>query len=407
MKTGKPPPGRLSHRTLKLSAPGTSSMRSKANALKESGVRIINFAAGELAFDACQYMKAGAIDAVNGAKNRYTPPLGLPQLRETIARHVSQRCGIPVTSSEIAVTAGAKQALFNTALVLLNPGDEVIVPRPYWETLPTQIQLAGATPIFVDTRDDNYHLSCRAVEMALTPRTRMIVINTPNNPAGTVYQREQLTETGKLALEHGLWVVFDECYRTLLRPPHEHHNILSLVPALKSQTVLVDSFSKSLAVTGWRVGYACGPSDVITAMHNLQGHTTSNPNSLAQWAALDTLNADTRAFTDEVNQFLETQRQVACSHLDRIDSIRYAPAEGAFYLYIDISRLSGRRHYDTRICDVEHLADLLLSEAHIAVVPGSGCGDPGSIRISYAVNHAELIEGLTRFEQFISELVAD
>ncbi|MDN8554991.1 pyridoxal phosphate-dependent aminotransferase [Citrobacter werkmanii] len=405
MKICTSPPGRLSRRTLALSAPGTSSMRSKANAMKESGIRIINFAAGELTFDACQYMKIGAIDAVNGARNRYTPPLGLPLLREKIANTVSQRCGIPVDASEIAVTAGAKQALFNAAMVLLNPGDEVIIPLPYWETLPTQIILAGAVPVFVDTRADNYHLSCNAVATALTPRTRMIVINTPNNPTGTVYQREQLTGIARLALEHQLWVVFDECYRTLLRTPHEHHNILSLVPELKSQTVLVDSFSKSLAVTGWRVGYACAPSDVVAAMHNLQGHTTSNPNSLAQYAALKTLSADTTAFTNEVNQFLDEQLQIACTHLNLVKGIRYAPAEGAFYLYIDISGKLGGRHSGSTIKDVDHLADLLLNEAHIAVVPGSGCGDPKSVRISYAVSRDELSEGLTRFAQFMSELV--
>lgn len=284
----------LSHRALILKAPGTSSMRSKANALKESGIKVINFAAGELSFDACADMKAGAIDAINGARNRYTPPIGLPQLRERLAQQVSQRCGVAYAANEVAVTAGAKQALYNAAMVLLNPGDEVIVPTPYWETSPTQILLAGATPVFVDTRAADYRLTCKAVEKALSPRTKMIVINTPNNPTGTVYQREELRKIAQLAYEHRLWVVFDECYRKLVRQPHQHHNIVSLFPALKNQTVLVDSFSKSQAVTGWRVGYACAPAEVIAAMHNLQGHTTSNPSSLAQYAALNTLIADSR-----------------------------------------------------------------------------------------------------------------
>ncbi|WP_259699569.1 pyridoxal phosphate-dependent aminotransferase [Pseudomonas frederiksbergensis] len=382
-------------------------MRSKANALKESGIKVINFAAGELSFDACQDMKAGAIDAINGARNRYTPPIGLPQLRTRLAQHVSQRCGVPFAANEVAVTAGAKQALYNTAMVLLNPGDEVIIPTPYWETAPTQVVLAGAIPVFVDTKADDYRLTCKAVERALTPRTKMILINTPNNPTGTVYQREQLRLIAQLAFDHQLWVVFDECYRKLVRRPHEHHNIVSLFPALKNQTVLVDSFSKSQAVTGWRVGYACAPAEVIAAMHNLQGHTTSNPSSLAQYAALNTLIADSPHFGHQVNVFLDEQLLAACTCLGYVDGITCAPPEGAFYLFIDVSRKLGCRYLGTKIRDVDHLADLLLTEAHIAVVPGSGCGDPHSIRISYAVEREELIEGLTRFGQFMSEVVAD
>ncbi|PYC34687.1 pyridoxal phosphate-dependent aminotransferase [Pseudomonas protegens] len=397
----------LSKRALGLSAPGTSSMRSKANALKESGVKVINFAAGELSFDACQDMRTGAIEAIENARNRYTPPIGLPALREKLAQQVSQRTGVTFAANEVAVTAGAKQALYNACMVLLNPGDEVIVPTPYWETFPTQIRLAGATPVLVETRGDDYRLTLEAVQGALSERTRMIVINTPNNPTGTVYQRQQLLAIAQLAFNQGLWVMFDECYRGLVREPHEHHNILSLFPALKPQTVLIDSFSKSQAVTGWRIGYACAPAPVIAAMHNLQGHTTSNPSSLSQYAALNTLNADSSQFADQVNPFLQRQLHAACTYLDRLEGISYAPPEGAFYLYLDVSSRLGGYYRGEQVRDVEHLADLLLTEAHIAVVPGSGCGDPHCIRISYAVEYQELIEGLGRFSQFMSAIVMD
>lgn len=396
----------LSQRAQRLSAPGTSSMRSKANALKEAGINVVNFAAGELSFDACPIMKAAAADALATARNRYTPPIGLPQLRHALAQQVTQRCGVNYAADEIAVTAGAKQALYNAAMVLLNPGDEVIVAVPYWETFPTQIQLAGGVPVYVDTAADDYRLTCAAVQKALTPRTRMIVINTPNNPTGTVYQREELLGIARLAFAHRLWVVFDECYRKLVRAPHEHHNIVSLFAPLKHQTVLVDSFSKSHAVTGWRVGYACAPAPVIAAMHNLQGHTTSNPSSLSQYAALGSLMADAPHFTRQLNAFLDQQLLAACTCLGHVDGIRCAPPEGAFYLFIDVSRKLGGRYLGTVIRDVDHLADLLLTEAHIAVVPGSGCGDGNSIRISYAVEREALIEGLTRFSRFMSEIVA-
>lgn len=397
----------LSQRALGLSAPGTSSMRSKANALKESGIKVINFAAGELSFDACEDMRAGAIEAIANARNRYTPPIGLPALREKLAQRVSQRTGAAFAANEVAVTAGAKQALYNACMVLLNPGDEVIVPTPYWETFPTQIRLAGATPVCVQTRADHYRLTVDAVRGALTERTRMIVVNTPNNPTGTVYEREQLLAIAQLAQERQLWVMFDECYRGLVREGHEHHNILALCPALKGQTVLIDSFSKSQAVTGWRVGYACAPAPVIAAMHNLQGHTTSNPSSLSQYAALNTLNADSSHFADLVNPFLQRQLHAACTYLDRLEGVSYAPPEGAFYLYIDVSSRLGGYYHGEAVRDVDHLADLLLTEAHIAVVPGSGCGDPHCIRISYAVEYEELIEGLGRFAQFISAIVID
>ncbi|CAM3519781.1 pyridoxal phosphate-dependent aminotransferase [Pseudomonas floridensis] len=379
-------------------------MRSKANALKERGIDVINFAAGELSFDASHAMKTGVMEAVKSARNRYTPPIGMPSLREALAQEVSQRCGVAYSASEVAVTAGAKQALYNAAMVLLNPGDEVIVPRPYWETFPTQILLAGAIPVFVDTQADDYRLTFKAVEQALSPRTRMIVINTPNNPTGTVYQRDQLMQIAQLAFDHQVWVVFDECYRKLVRQPHEHHNIVSLFPALKAQTLLVDSFSKSQAVTGWRVGYVCAPVEVVSAMHNLQGHTTSNPSSLAQYAALNTLNAGSPDFTREVNTFLDQQLQAALICLGYVDGVTCAPAEGAFYLFINVARQLGGNYLGTTIQDVDHLAELLLTEAHIAVVPGSGCGAPECIRISYAVEREELIQGLTRLGQFMSEV---
>jgi len=397
----------LSDRARSITAPGTSSMRSKANALKDRGIKVINFAAGELSLDACPPMKAGAIDAVESRRNRYTPPIGLPQLREKLAESVSRRCGTLFTADEIAVTAGAKQALFNASMVLLNPGDEVIVPTPYWETFPTQIRLAGATAVCVDTHADQYRLTRRAVESVLTDRTRMIVINTPNNPTGTVYQREELLGIAKLAFDRQIWVVFDECYRHLVRHPHEHHNILSLFEPLRQQTVLVDSFSKSQAVTGWRVGYACAPAHVISAMHNLQGHTTSNPSSLSQYAALSTITSGSEAFIAEINQFLERQLTEARAFLDRIEGIAYAPPEGAFYLFVDVSGKLGRHYRGQRIRDVDHLAELLLTEAHVAVVPGAGCGDQNCIRISYAIEHEELAEGLMRLGQFIAEIDVD
>ena len=394
----------LSRRAGLLSPPGTSSMRSKANALKEAGVHIVNFAAGELSFDACEDMRVGAGEAIQNGRNRYTPPIGLPALRSALAERMTKRCNTRYSSDEVAVTSGAKQALFNAALLVLDPGDEVIIPTPHWETFPTQVRLAQANPIFVDTRSDNFKLTAVAVKRAITDRTKMIIINTPNNPTGAVYRADELQEIAKIAFEKSIWVLFDECYQSFIHNPNQHHNIVKLFEPIKRQTILVDSFSKSYAVTGWRAGYACGPSEIISAMHNLQGHTTSNPNSLAQYAALHTLTNESGTFLAEVKRFLACRLEGALGILNSIDGISYAPPEGAFYLYVDVSQQLNRSFMGRRIPDVDSLCELLLTEAHIAVVPGTASGDPRGTRMTYCLEPDELRIGLERFRNFLLAL---
>ncbi|MBI6954538.1 MULTISPECIES: aminotransferase class I/II-fold pyridoxal phosphate-dependent enzyme [unclassified Pseudomonas] len=395
----------LSQRSARISAPGTSSMRSKANALRDAGIKVINFAAGELSSDAAPDMRHGAIAAVHEQWNRYTPPLGNPRLRQALASSVSQRLGVDYRADEIAVSSGAKQALFNSAMVLFDPGDEVIIPRPYWETFPTQVELAGACPVFVDTKGDNHSLRGAAVKAAVSPRSKAIIINTPNNPTGVVYAPRELIAIGELALEHKLWVIFDECYRSLLRNGQQHHNLVALLPELKASTIIIDSFSKSQAVTGWRLGYACAPKAVVAAMHNLQAHTTSNPSSLAQYAALNALDGDgARQFGAEVNAQLDRQLAIATALLGKLETIRFSPPQGAFYLYLDITRLLGKRYQGEAIRDASHLCELLLTEARIALVPGCSNGDPCAVRLSYSVSPQDLEEGLGRFTDFIATL---
>lgn len=395
----------LSARAGRIGAPGTSSMRSKANALRDAGIKVINFAAGELATDAAPDMRSGAIAAVHEQWNRYTPPLGNPRLRQALANSVSQRLGVSYGADEIAVSSGAKQALFNSAMVLLNPGDEVLIPRPYWETFPTQVELAGATPVFIDTRADHYSLRSAAVKAALSPRSKAIIINTPNNPTGVVYSPQDLLAIGELALERKLWIIFDECYRGLLRGSQQHHNIVSLLPELKDSAIIIDSFSKSQAVTGWRLGYACAPKAVVTAMHNLQAHTTSNPSSLAQYAALTALDGEASLrFAADINAQLDRQLATATALLGQLEGIRFAPPQGAFYLYLDIGDLLGKRYQGQPLRDASHLCELLLTEARIALVPGCSNGDPRAVRLSYSVSEDDLAEGLGRFATFIASL---
>lgn len=397
-------PRSLSQRMELVSAPGTSSMRAKANALRAQGVDIHNFAAGELFLDASEGMKRHAIDAVRNRRNRYTPPLGMPELREILAEHLSRRTGVAYSPAEVAVTCGAKQALFNTALVLLNPGDEVLIPAPYWETFPTQIQLAGGVPVIVDTSAHGYRPRIDDLRAALTGRTKMIVLNTPNNPTGVVYDETLLRQIGAFALLHGLWVVFDECYGDLVRAPHVHHSLIGLCPELKEQTIVVNSFSKSHAVTGWRVGYAGAPAHVIGAMHNLQGHTTSNPSTLAQWAAHGVMHDRDTSFVEQANAFLERQLRTALAITADIRDVSLAPPEGAFYLYFNVSNKLGRSYLGSGVDNIDQLATILLSEAHSAVVPGSAFGDPFGFRISYALEEAALETGLARIRDVLNAI---
>ena len=380
-------------------------MRELANELRLSGVDVINFAAGELDGDASDFIRSAAKSAIDRGCNTYTPTLGMKPLRQAIAGQVSKRCGTQYSADEIGVTAGAKQALYNAVMVLLNPGDEVIIPRPYWVTFPAQVELAGAKPVFVDTRATGYRLTAEDMEKAVTPATKAIIINSPNNPTGVVYGRDALFRIAQIAMERKIWIIFDECYLDLLRNGFTHWNVVQLFEPIKNQTVLVNSFSKSCAVTGWRIGYACGPKHVISAMENLQGHTTSNPCSISQYAVEAALRNDDGQFLKNVNAKLQERVRIALPIVRSMEGITCAPAEGAFYLFLNIQRKLGKSFRGQTISDVGTLSELLLSEANVAVVSGDGFGDPNGLRVSYAIETKQVEEGLQRMKQFFDSII--
>jgi aspartate aminotransferase len=301
----------LADRTKRIAPPGTSAMHELANDLKWSGVYVINFAAGELDCDASDLMKTEGKLAIDEGCNKYTPTLGTKKLREQIAAQVSTRCSVPYSADEVGVTAGAKQALYNAAMVLFNSGDEVIIPQPYWVTFPAQVQLAGAKPVFVDTLRTGYRLAAEDLERAISPATKAGIINSPNNPTGVIYEADELRRISQIALERKIWIIFDECYSELVRAGATHRNVVQLVEETKGQTILINSFSKSHAVTGWRIGYACGPKHVVSAMETFQGHTTSNACTIPQHAALAALQQDDGQFIKNVNAVLEERLRIA------------------------------------------------------------------------------------------------
>jgi aspartate aminotransferase len=395
----------LAERTLKIKPSSTSRMRELANELKKSGVDVINFAAGELDGDASDFIKNAAKMAIDQGCNKYTPTLGMKQLREGIAEQVSKRCGTRYCADEIGVTAGAKQALYNAAMVLLNPGDEVIIPRPYWVTFPAQVELAGAKPVFVDTREAGYQLRVEDFEKAVTAATKAAIVNSPNNPTGVVYGPDSLLRIAQIALKRKIWIIFDECYSELVRNGGTHRNVVQLLEPVKSQTILVNSFSKSHAVTGWRLGYACGPKHVISAMENLQGHTTSNPCSISQCAAEAALHNDDGRFIKNVNAVLEERLRIAMLIVGSMKEISCAPAQGAFYLFLNVERKLGKSFRGRVVENVATLCELILSEANVAVVSGDGFGDPTGLRVSYAIGTKQVEEGLHRMKRLFDCIV--
>jgi aspartate aminotransferase len=379
-------------------------MRTIANELKARGVQVINFAAGELDVDTFELVKEGARKAIEKGKNIYTPTFGLPELRRQIGALVSRHAGIEYSQTEVGLTAGAKQALYNACMVLLDPEDEVIIPAPYWVTFPTQVELAHGRPVFLDTRPHGYQLTANAVESAITPRTKAIVINTPNNPTGAVYSRDELAKIAALAIRHDFWIIFDECYASLVRTGHKHEHILSIEPRLKSRAVLVNSFSKSHALTGWRLGYVAAPAEVIKAMENLQGHTTSNPSSIAQHAISHALDHDDGEFVAGVNRLLDERQRRALAIVAEMPDVKAAPAQGAFYLFLDVSAHLGKQLQGAVIADVDQFCEAALREAQIALVSGAAFGDPTSVRVSYSIGTEDMVEGLHRLRRLLERL---
>jgi aspartate aminotransferase len=394
----------VSQRAHAIPAPGTATMRGRADALRTSGRRIINLAAGELTIHTSDAIKRAAMAAIDRGCNRYTSPLGLPELRRRLAARVSLDCGVEYAAAEVAVTAGAKQALFNAAMLLLNPADEAIVPCPYWETFPSQVVLAGGIPVLVDTARSNYRLRLEDVERRLSPATKLLIVNTPNNPTGAVYDADCLYGLAELALDRGIWIVFDECYARLVRRGSAHYNIVSLCPAVKQQTVVVNSFSKSHALTGWRIGYVAGPARFVEAMGRLQGHTTSNANTISQHAVDAALDDGPDPFVVAVNQHLDAQLERILPIAREIEDVSHAPPDGAFYLYLNVSRKLGRRYHGRAIVNVDELTEELLSASGVAVVPGSSFGDLGSIRVSYAVDADDAVAGMQATRDFLNAM---
>jgi len=394
----------LSERARMLAGSQTSGMRNRARKLRAQGVQVINFAAGELDQDTSPLIKAAARKAIDSGRTQYTDTLGIQELRERLALRVSAKTGAAYTPDEVGFTAGAKQALFHAVFAAFQPGDEVIIPAPYWVTFPEQVRLAGATPVFLPTVKHDFQVDADELARAVTPRTRGIILNTPHNPTGAVYGAGALERIARVVLLHNLTCVFDECYDELVYAPEVHSNIVKLVPEMRERTILVGSLSKTYCMAGWRAGYVAAPKAVIKAIGNLQSHTASNACNLVQYAALAAFEPGNDAFVNGVRAQLRAQRATALELLTQIPHITCVVPAGAFYLFPDVSAVLNKSCQGRRIESVDALAELLLEHAHIAVVPGSAFGSDRHVRISYAIPSQEISTGMASLDRFVRSL---
>jgi aspartate aminotransferase len=394
----------LSQRALMFVGSQTSGMRNRARKLRAEGIHVVNFAAGELDQDTSSHIKQAARQAIDAGHTQYTDTLGIRELRERLAEKVSEKTGAAYSAEEVGFTAGAKQALFHAAFVAFEPGDEVIIPSPYWVTFPEQVRLAGATPVFLPTAESDFQINVEELAKRITPRTRGMILNTPNNPTGVVYGPDILQKIARLVLQHNLTCIFDECYDALVYPPATHHNMVRLVPEMKARTILVGSLSKTYCMAGWRAGFFAAPQEIVKAVANLQSHTASNACNIVQYAALAALEPSNDAFVATVRGQLGSRRIAAIQMLEDIPGLTCVRPEGAFYLFPDVSSLLSKSVAGQRLETVDALAEMLLQHAHIAVVPGSAFGSDRHLRISYAIPADEIAAGLKRLDRFVRSL---
>jgi len=395
----------LADRMKGFSGSQTSGMRNRARKLRAQGVHVVNFAAGELDQDTSASIKAAAHKAIDSGRTQYTDTLGISELRERIAQSISQKAGQTYAAEEVGFTAGAKQALFNASFVLFQPGDEVIIPAPYWVTLPEQVRLAGATPIALPTERHGFQIDVAELAQCITPRTRGIILNTPHNPTGVVYSADLLGKIAGLVLRHDLICIFDECYDELVYAPAVHQNIVKIVPEMKARTVLIGSLSKSYCMAGWRAGFFAAPQPIVKAIGNLQSHIASNPSNLVQYAALNAFDPENDAFVEGNRKQLAAQRATALELIRKIPGLPCVVPQGAFYLFPDVRSLFQKSFNGRRVENVDVLAEMLLEHAHVAMVPGSAFGAENHLRISYAIPTGEIVAGLTRLGQFVQSLL--
>jgi len=393
----------LTERARRLTPSPTLAITAKARAMRAQGIDVISFGAGEPDFDTPERVKAAAIRALREGHTKYTDAGGIPEVRAAVCAKLKRDNGLDYEPADVIVSVGAKHTLYNICAVLVGPGDEVLVPSPYWVSYTEQVRLVEGTPVIVPTDESRgFQLDLHALRAAVTPRTKALILNSPNNPTGAVFSRADLEVVAALAVERGFWVISDECYEALSYEGRVS-SIAALGPEIKARTLVVQTCSKAYAMTGWRLGYAAGPREIIRAMADFQSQCTSNPTSLAQWAAVEALVGPQDDVAKMAGEF-DGRRRAIVEGLNRIPGIRCDMPQGAFYAFPDVSGLFGRRWRGKSLEGSADVTAFLLEVARVAVVPGADFGSDRHLRLSYACGLDTIREGLARIEAANAQL---
>ncbi len=391
----------LSQRSQNVTPSSTLAITAKINALIADGVDVVKFGAGEPDFDTPDYIKQAAIAALDAGFTKYTPVPGTPELREAITEKFKRDNGLRYEPSQVIVSCGAKHTIYNIFQAICDPGDEVIFAAPYWVSYPEQIKLAGAVPRVIETTPaQNFCMVPDQVEAAITSKTKAILVNSPSNPTGTTYDLDTLKAIADLAVKHQVYLISDEIYEALLYDGATHQSPASFNAETKAITFVVNGVSKAYSMTGWRIGYTAGPEDAVSAMSRIQSHSTSNPTSIAQKAAVVALNDNkSQDAVEAMRKAFEERRDVICQRFDEINGVSYVKPQGAFYIFPDFSEHYGRTIGGQKIEGSMDITDYLLNSAGVGVVPGNGFGADNHLRLSFATSLTEINRGLDRIKK--------
>jgi aspartate aminotransferase len=393
----------ISNRVKSINPSQTLAMTAQAIKMKREGKKVISFAAGEPDFDTPKNIKEEAISAIKQGFTHYTVNSGIIELKEAVIGKLKKDNKVEYKPAGIIISNGAKQCLFNAILTVCNPEDEVLLPTPCWVSYTEQIKFAQAVPIFINTyQEDAFKLSAAQVEEKISSKTKLLILNSPNNPTGAVYEVEELKKIAQLLVKYDIYCISDEIYEKLIYDEAEHFTIASLSNEVKAKTIIINGVSKSYAMTGWRIGYAAGPEDIISGMGKIQEHSTSNPNSIAQKASVEALNGRQETI-EEMRREFDERRKYMVEKLNKIKGVSCLKPSGAFYAFPNVSKIleKGVKYNGKRIINSFYLADFILKEAEVALIPGSAFEAEGYLRLSYATSMEDVKEGLDRIENIL------
>ena len=393
----------ISERVKNINPSQTLAITAQALKMKQEGKKVISFAAGEPDFNTPENIREKAISAIREGFTHYTTNSGIIELKEAILEKFKKDNKVEYKASEIIVSSGAKQCLFNTILTICDPGDEVLLPTPCWVSYTEQIKFAGAVPVFINTyQEEEFKLSAAQVEEKITPRTKLLILNSPNNPTGAVYEQEELKKIAQLLLKYNIYCICDEIYEKLVYDNVKHLSLASLSDEIKEKIITINGVSKSYAMTGWRIGYAAGPEEIIQGMSKIQGHSTSNANSIAQKASVEALNGKQDTI-EEMRKSFDERRKYMVKRLNDIEGISCIRPAGAFYAFPNVSRIleRGIEYNSKRISNSFDLSNFILKEAEVALIPGSAFEAEDYLRLSYAASLGDIREGLDRIEKIL------